>query len=78
MALDTQYVVAPPIGMPPMFLDPCVRPVSIIVPPPRLVPGPVQAAPSALDYAYLNDHVALVDPQVGANPGHPQAGSPPL
>jgi hypothetical protein len=78
MALDTQYVVAPPIGVPPLFLDPCVRPVPIIVPPPMLIPPPIAATPSALDYAYLNSHVALVDPQSGPNPGHPQAGAPPL
>jgi len=78
MALDTSYVVAPPVGRPPMFADPCERPDPFNMPPPRLVPGPTAAAPSALDYEYLNTHVALVDPQLGANPGHPQAGSPPL
>ena len=74
MALDTSYVVAPPIGMPPMFADPCTRPISINIPPPRLIPGPMPAVPSALDYIYLNTHVGLA----GAFPAHPQAGAPPL
>ena len=72
MALDTSYVVAPPIGMPPMFADPCVRPLSIALPPPQLTPGPIQATPSGLDYAYLRAHVALA----GAFPAHPQTPQP--
>ena len=78
MALDTTYIVVPDVGMPPMFSDPCFRPWSIALAPPRLIPGPTVPAASALDYVYLNTHVALVDPQLGPNPGHPQAGAPPL
>ena len=35
-----QYAVVPPFGMPPMFLDPCVRPPGVPFPPPQLIlPG---------------------------------------
>ena len=72
MALDTSYVVAPPVGMPPMFSDPCDRPVSVGLPPPRLIPGPIQATASGLDYLYLRTHVGLA----GAFPAHPQTPPP--
>ncbi len=72
MALDTSYVVAPPIGMPPLFAPPCEKPISFIVPWPFLIPGPTVPVASGLDYAYLRVHVGLA----GAFPAHPQVPPP--
>lgn len=74
-----QYSVVPPFGMPPMFLDPCIRPPGMPFPPPQLIlPG----LPSGgFSYTNMLSHLAN-GPYMGGGVPHttphdvPSGGAP--